>query len=299
MALKTIAIMSPGDMGHGVGETLGQHGYDVVTCLAGRSDRTCGLANKAGFRIVQDLNALVTQADLVLSILVPAHAMELARQVAGAISATGAATPFAECNAISPRTSRKIESIIVAAGGRYIDGGIIGGSPARGDVPRIYCAGADATLLEELDGKGIAIRNLGDEIGRASGIKMCYASMTKGTTALHVAMLTAARSLGLYQELVSELASSQVDALHRAEVSVPRLPANAGRWIGEMDEIAATFDAAGITPHFHQGAAEMFKLLASTPFASESPEGADKSRTLAETIEVLAELLPSRLQAGD
>ena len=299
MALKTIAIMSPGDMGHGVGETLIRHGYDVITCLAGRSDRTRGLAKRAGFRIVEDLRALVTQADLVMSILVPAHATELARQVADAIGAADAATPFAECNAISPRTTRQIESIIVAAGGRYIDGGIIGGSPARGAVPRIYCSGVDAVLLEELDGKGIAIKNLGDEIGRASGIKMCYASMTKGTTALQVAMLTAARSLGLYQELVSELASSQGEALHRAEVGIPRLPANSGRWIGEMDEIAATFDAAGVTPHFHQGAAEIFKLLARTSFATESPEGTDESRTLAETIDVLAELLPDRLPAGD
>ena len=299
MPLHTIAIMSPGDMGHGVGEALGQHGYDVITCLAGRSDRTRGLANKAGFRIVQDLRAMVTQADLVLSILVPAQAVELAQQVADAISATGAATPFADCNAISPRTSRQIASIIEAVGGRYIDGGIIGGSPARGAVPRFYCSGVDATLMEELDGKGIAIRNLGDEIGRASGIKMCYASMTKGTTALHVAMLTTAMSLGLYQELVSELEFSQVETLHRAEVGIPRLPANAGRWIGEMEEIAATFDDVGVTPHFHHGAAEIYRLLASTPFADESPEGADESRTLAETIEVLAGLLPTRLQAGD
>ena len=222
MPLHTIAIMSPGDMGHGVGAALGQYGYDIITCLAGRSDRTRRLADKAGFRNVADLSELITQADLVLSILVPSLAVDLAREVAAAISDTGATIPFADCNAISPRTSRQIESIIVAAGGSYIDGGIIGGSPARGDVPRIYCSGAEATLMEELDGKGIAIRNIGGEIGRASGIKMCYASMTKGTTALQVAMLTAARSLGLYQELVSELASSQGAALQRAEASVPR-----------------------------------------------------------------------------
>ena len=88
MALSTIAIMSPGDMGHGIGGTLGKHGYDVITCLDGRSDRTRRLANKAGFRIVQDLSALITEADLVLSILVPGHAMDLARQVAGAAGRT-------------------------------------------------------------------------------------------------------------------------------------------------------------------------------------------------------------------
>ncbi len=299
MALKTIAIMSPGDMGHGVGEKLRQHGYDVITCLAGRSERTRGLAAKAGFRTVPDLEAMVDDADLVMSILVPAEATGLAEQVADAMIATGAATAFAECNAISPQRSRQIEATITASGGTYIDGGIIGGSPARGAVPRIYCSGPDAHLMDELDGKGVAIRALGAEIGRASAMKMCYASMTKGTSALLVAMLTAARSMGLYEELVAELASSQSATLQRAEEGIPRLPANAGRWIGEMEEIAATFDAAGVTPRLHEGAAEIYKLLSSTAFAAESPEATDDSRTVADTIDALVELLPSGLRARD
>ncbi|MDP7534522.1 MAG: DUF1932 domain-containing protein, partial [SAR202 cluster bacterium] len=94
-------------------------------------------------------------------------------------------------------------------------------------------------------------------------------------------------------------ASSQAESLKRAEANVPRLPSNAGRWIGEMEEIAATFDDAGVTPYLHRGAAEMFRLLASTPFADESPETVDRSRTLANTIKVVAEHLPSRTQSGD
>ena len=153
--------------------------------------------------------------------------------------------------------------------------------------------------MDELDGKGIAVRNLGPEIGRASGIKMCYASMTKGTSALRVAMLATAQSLGLYDELVAELSFSQQGPLSAMESGVPGLPANAGRWIGEMEEIAATFDAAGVTPRFHQGAAEIFRLLASTPFADESPETIDRDRSLKETMRVTSQYLPSLMQSAD
>ena len=292
MGLRTIAILSPGDMGHGVGKALAEHGYDVITCLSGRSQRTRDLAAAGGFRDVPSLEEMVSQADLIMSILVPAEAVGVAGLVADAMSAAGVSRPFADCNAVSPRSASVIESIISNAGGDYIDGGIIGGSPARGDVPRIYTSGPRAGLMDELDGKGIIVKNLGTSIGRASGIKMCYASMTKGTNALRVAMLTAADSLGLYDELIEELAFSQGGALSAMESGIPGLPANSGRWIGEMEEIAETFDAAGVTPRFHQGSAEIYRLLDSTSFASESPETIDRNRTLKDTIREAAGRLP-------
>ena len=234
MGLTTIAILSPGDMGHGVGKVLVEGGYRVITCLAGRSQRTRDLAAKAGFLDVPSLEEMTLQADLVMSILVPAEAVDVARAVADAMRAAGAPRPFADCNAVSPRSASAMASIISEAGGDYIDGGIIGGSPAGGAVPRIYTSGPRAGLMDELDGKGIIVKNLGPSIGRASGMKMCYASMTKGTNALRVAMLTAAESLGLYDEIIEELASSQGAALSAMESGIPGLPANAGRWIGEM-----------------------------------------------------------------
>ena len=299
MGLQTIALLSPGDMGHGVGKALVEHGYRVITCLAGRSQRTSDLAATAGILDVQPLEEMTLKADLIMSILVPAQAVGVARDVADAMRAAGASRPFADCNAVSPRSAAEMASIIGAAGGDYIDGGIVGGSPARSAVPRIYTSGPRAGLMDELDGKGIAIKNLGPAIDRASGMKMCYASMTKGTNTLRVAMLTAAYSLGLYDALIEELEFSQDDSLSAMESGIPGLPANSGRWIGEMEEIAETFEAAGVTPGFHQGAAEMFRLLAATPFADESPEDIDRSRTLKATIEAAAELLPERAGAAD
>ena len=188
--------------------------------------------------------------------------------------------------------SEYIGRIVESAGGRYIDASIIGHPPGRDVTPRFYVSGSYADTMLELDGKGIAVKNLGNDIGRASGIKMCYAALTKGTSTLQVALLTVAESLGLSAELHDELAYSQKGALDSMKSGISKLPPNAHRWIGEMEEIATTFAAEGVTPHFHLGAAAIYRLLEQTPYALESPENIDPNRTLAETIAATAAQLP-------
>ena len=61
-----------------------------------------------------------------------------------------------------------------------------------------------------------------------------------------------------------------------------------------MEEIAATFAAAGAPEGFHRAAAEIFRLLAASPFASENRESMDRSRSLEEAIEVFAKLAGAR-----
>jgi 3-hydroxyisobutyrate dehydrogenase-like beta-hydroxyacid dehydrogenase len=284
-------------MGHAVGRVLAEHGVDIMTCLAGRSERTHRLASAAGFIEMPTLEDLVCEADLVLSILVPVDAEAIACQLAGALKATGAQPYIADCNAISPMRSAKIETIIQSAGGRFIDASIIGPPPGQSAPPRFYVSGIHAEVMLPLDGKGIVVKSLGETIGRASGIKMCYAALTKGTSTLQVALLTAAESMGLTEELRQELAYSQAAALQNMESTIPRLPPNAHRWVGEMEEIASTFAEVGVTSHFHLGAAAIYRLLQATSFANESPESIDPDRTLARTIEAAVAQLPRECES--
>lgn len=287
MQVKTVAILSTGDMGHSVGRVLREGGFDVVTCLTGRSARTRKLAAEAQIRDIPDMDNLVRDADLILAILVPDRAVRLAEETASAISRTGAQPAYADCNAIAPDTSKRIGEIITGAGGRYIDAGIIGGPPGPEEKTRFYASGPHEDILAQLDGHGIVVRPMGGEIGRASGIKMCYASVTKGTAALHAAMLVTAARLGLSQEILAELEESQAQKL-KAMQSIKTLSAKAFRWVGEMEEIAATYESAGVTPHFHQGAADLFRMVAESPIGHERPETVDRNRSLEETIEILA-----------
>lgn len=290
MTVKRVAILSPGDMGHAVGRSLKEVGLEVLTFLEGRSERTRGLAEAAGILDVSSLEDLVERADLILSIMVPSEATALATLVGQALRTVGEDTYYADCNAISPQTTLDIEEIIAGNGGRFIDGSIIGGPPKDGYRPRFYVSGEYAGVMSELDGMGIIVKQMGGEVGRASGIKMCYAGLTKGTSALHVAVLSLAESLGLTEELAAELSSSQSQAYGAMQSGISRLPARAGRWIGEMEEIAATYDGQGLPPFFHQGAASIYRLLSRTPYADERAETVDDSRGTSETIRAVVDL---------
>ncbi len=299
MTVRNIAIQSPGDMGSGVGRELIARGFRVATCLAGRSERSRKLAEGAGFGLAESLDALVEAADIVLSILPPASAEGFAGEAAAALRRTGARPAFADCNAIAPATARRVAGHFSGTGATFIDAGIIGTAPGRSTLPtRFYCSGPDTSALEALDGPNLSVRRLGDDIGRASAMKMVYAATTKGTFTLHAAALIAARTYGLSNPFHAELEESRPAEFAAMNRIVPRLPLDAARWVGEMHEISETFAAAGLPADFHQGAAEVFELLARTPIAAETRETADPSRTLADALETFVATLHSLRDEG-
>lgn len=294
MTESVIAILMPGDMGHGVGRALREHGNRVITCLAGRSERTRGLAEQAGLEDCADLNALVTQTDLILSILPPGRALAQAENVAKAMRETGEKPVYVDCNAVSPQSAEEIGAAIEAVGAPFIDGGIIGLAPGKPGKTRFYVSGKELSPMLALDGKGFEVHGLDDRNGTASGLKMCYAALTKGKWALYAALLLTAEQLGLSEALYAEFEDSQSNDFKAMRDRLPRLPADAERWAEEMDEIAATFSGAGVPPNFHEGAAAIFRIVAKTPLSSETRETMDTSRSMEETLRVISEYLPQR-----
>ena len=287
MAVQTVGILSPGEMGAAVGAALQASGLSVLTCLAGRSPATHERAEAAGLEAVPDLATLVERCDLVLSILVPAHARGLAGELGNAARGAGAATVLADCNAIAPQTVQAIESDLAGSGVTLVDGGIVGGPPRDGRGPRVYASGLAAHVLGELDGRGIDVVDVGPVIGKASAVKMCYAAMTKGTTALRTALLVAARRLEVYDELIAEMEHSQAAALGAAKQGMRRLPNVAYRWIGEMEEIAHTFEHVGVTPDFHTGAAQVFREV-------DAVFGDDRTAQLSDLTDAVSRLAKTR-----
>ena len=269
----TIAIMSPGDMGHAVGAVLREGGLRVISELDGRSERTRALAARAGIEEVADAAALVREADMLLSILVPAEAKALAERIARAVSGTGATPLYVDCNAIAPQTTRQIAEIIEGAGARFVDAGIIGPPPKSGaSSTRLYASGRHVATFARLRDFGLDVRVVGDQPGQASALKMCYAALTKGTTALMTQLSIAAARLGVSDALGTEFAQSQPAMLERMQRAVPEMVPKAHRWVGEMEEIARTFEACGLTPRTFEGAAELYALVAGTPLGRTSPE---------------------------
>ena len=291
--MNTVGILSPGDMGHTVGERLREHGLRVIAHLADRSERTRQLAAKAGIEEATSYEALVQEADVVLCILVPAQANAAAQKVATALRRTGADLLYADCNAIAPQTTKGIGEVITDAGGRFVDASIIGPPPRKEGATRFYASGVHASELARLNSYGLDVPVISDRIGDASAIKMCYAGLTKGLTALCMELVVAAEALGVREALFEEYRMSQEAMLKRMEGGLPGMPSKSRRWVGEMEEIAATMAGVGLTPKFHEGAADIYRFVGGTALADRTPEEPD-APTLEEMLAMLVDALPAR-----
>lgn len=291
MATLTVGILSPGQMGSGIGAVLHHQGARVITLLDGRGPGTRERAERAGFEAVDDYLALVGQADVILSVLAPALAVEIAERVAEAVRATGAGFLYVDCNAISPVGARMVEATVTKAGFgvRFADVGIIGGPPkVGGSGPTFYVSGPAAEEFAKLSEYGLEVELLGGETGRASGFKMCYGALTKGLTALATSVLVAGRKLGLEEPLTAEFQQSQSVLFDWIRRQIPTMPPKAGRWVGEMEEIAATLESAGLPGEFHQGAARLYEWI-DHMISIDEEHGVPIPRPLDEIISMLAE----------
>ena len=275
MSIDTIAVLGTGNMGHAVGRALRHRGPRVITALDGRSDRSREIAELAGIEDRGDVTTLIREADIVLSILPPRAAAEFAGEAASAMASSRNAPTFVDCNAVSPESAQAIAQLFLDTDAAFVDVGIVGGPPGENSVPRFYASGPDVQLIAVLNGMGIELKDMGGMIGDASALKMCYAAMTKGTLALHTAVLVAAERLGLSLPLIAEFESSQPSVLESMRIRVPWLATDAERWIREMEEIAATFASVGAPAGFHEGAADIYRLLSATALAEETRERHD------------------------
>jgi 3-hydroxyisobutyrate dehydrogenase-like beta-hydroxyacid dehydrogenase len=210
---------------------------------------------------------------MLLSITAPAEARALAERIARAVRRSGGALLYADCNAIAPHTARHITEMVEGAGAHFVDAGIIGPPPKRGaSTTRFYASGREAATFARLAEFGLDVRVVGDQPGQASALKMCYAALTKGTTALMAQLSIAAERLGVSAALHAEFAQSQPALLERMLRVVPEMVPKADRWVGEMEEIARTLEACGLTPRTFEGAAELYALVAATSLGHSSPE---------------------------
>jgi 3-hydroxyisobutyrate dehydrogenase-like beta-hydroxyacid dehydrogenase len=246
--MTTVGLLHPGEMGSAIGAALRQGGHEVLWASAGRSEATAKRASEAGLADAGSVAALAERSDVILSVCPPRAARDVAASVAGAEAL------FVDANAISPATARAI------ATDRFVDGGIVGPPPHRAGTTRLYLSGDRASEVAEFfAGTTVDARVVSPKIGDASAVKMTYAAWTKGTSALLLAVEAVAAAEGVSEPLLAEWRLSLPDlpeALERAERSAA---AKGWRWVGEMEEIAATFAAAGQPDGFHRAAAEVYR----------------------------------------
>ncbi len=272
MKIEKVGLMTPGDMGQAVAMQIKANGFTVCTALEKRSDRSRALAKEAGLTDVGTIARLVAECDVVLSVMNPGAAVDFARDAAEGLRACGRKTLIVDCNAIAPPTAHEIAGMIEKAGGRFLDGSIIGPPPRGSAKTNLYVSGPGAADLTQIAGPQLAVPVVSERIGDASAIKMCYGALNKGTQALWLEVLIAAQQLGVDELLEKQLRASRGDLYDWVLSQLPIMPPKAYRWVPEMLEISKTLGAAGITPKVFQGTAEIYEFVAGTALGKESPE---------------------------
>jgi 3-hydroxyisobutyrate dehydrogenase-like beta-hydroxyacid dehydrogenase len=264
MTSQRIGIVHPGQMGIVVAASAQNSGNEVFWASEGRSPATRERASLAGLHDAGTLAKLCELCPIIVSVSPPEFAEEIADQVAQRLYQG----TYVDANAIAPERARHMAQRLEQQGARFVDGGIIGPPTTTRNRTWLYLAGEHAARIASCFSAGpIETEELAGGIGRASALKMCFAAYSKGSVALAIAVIGAAERLEVIDELKRQWKRNG-PSLPEIESEIARAAPKAWRFIGEMEEIAATFQSAGMPPEFHEAAAEMFRRLSRTTDAT-------------------------------
>lgn len=248
----TVGLLHPGAMGATIGAACR---VPVGWCSAGRSAATAERARRAGLVDVGTLAALTARSEVIVSVCPP----EAAVSVAAAVAEAGFRGTYVDANAIAPSTARAIAERFES----FVDGGIIGPPAERRGTTRLYLSGPGAAEVAELWlGTDLDARVVDGGPGAASALKVAYATWTKVSSALLLDVRALARAEGVESALLEEWSLSQPGTETRSMATAQSVSPKAWRFAGEMREIVATFEAAGLPSGFAGGAADVYARLA-------------------------------------
>jgi 3-hydroxyisobutyrate dehydrogenase-like beta-hydroxyacid dehydrogenase len=280
--MVTVGIVSPGAMGSAVGRVLVAGSARVVATIAGRSTRTAQLAE--GIELLPNLDDVVAASDTILSIVPPGAALDVATAIAGAAERAGVGPLVADLNAIAPATMDAVAARLGEAGLAAVDGSISGPPPRLAGTTIVYLSGPRAAEVGNLDAPGLELRVVGEAIGTASAIKMSTASFYKGRAALFAQALRAAHANGVLAPVLDDLRRHFPDLVDEAPRLLQSVAARSGRYVGEMEEIAASQARAGLTPDLFRAYAIVYLRLSGTVAARRSPEQVDAAASLEDVL---------------
>ena len=286
MAFAKIGIMSIGEMGYHWAKLLRARGAEVLTYDRDRSPVTQKRAENAGAKSTGSLAELCSKADLIVSIVVPSAAINVAAEIAkGAAEAKRNGLIYFDANAISPMTAETIHAVLTKAGVNFVDGCIIGSAAKMDKGSVVYASGPEATRIAELGDCGVSVQVLGTGISQASAFKVVYAGLTKGLQGLFVELLMGAKRFGLLDEIINRYDESFPGLLEKVSSSIVGLRIHAARRAEEMDELQRTYAHYGMQALMAPAIQNVLSSIADLDIRESSEKGA-RAGDLMETLEL-------------
>ena len=286
MSFKRIGILSIGEMGFNWARLLSSQGVEVLTYDKERSEVTRKRAVNAGVKSVPSFPELALESDLIVSLVVPSAAKQVASDISMALSGTDKkGLFFLDANAISPMVAREIEKEFSSHTVDFIDGCIIGSSKKLEQDTVIYVSGSESEQIMQLEQFGFSVRTLGVDIGQASAFKILYAGLTKGLQGLLTELLIGAKSAGLLDQLIECYNERFPGLIKKIGGSIAALPVHAGRRAEEMEELDRTFRHYGLKTEMAPAARKVLQTIAALNIGQASEDG-NRKGTLLETLEL-------------
>ena len=246
-------------MGLSVAASAQNSGCTVYWASEGRSSQTADRAARLNLPDAHSLAGICESCSVIFSVCPPAAAEAQANDVL----ALGFRGLYVDMNAIAPQRVVRIAAKMAAHETRFVSGSIIGGPAWQPNSTWLYLSGVDAQSVADCFTAGpLETVVLGDDIGKATALKMCFAAYTKGTTALLAAVMAAAEALNVREDLEHQWSRNGSTFATDSARNVQQVTAKAWRFSGEMEEIAATLGGAGLPPEFHLAAADIYHRMA-------------------------------------
>lgn len=281
MVIKTVGILSLGEMGAQWAGVLSSHGVRICTCTRGRSPRTLEAAQRCGAIEMENIEALVEASDLIVSLVPTDASLEVARRVAEAMKGAASRPLFLEANAISPARAQEIASFVAGAGGNCVDGGVIGPASQLAKGTFTVLSGPRAHELEALGSLGLSVEVVGDKVGQASALKMLNAGLFHGLTTLMLELLFGAGRLGIQPQVLRLYARRSPALLNQLRPLIETTLRHAGRRSHEMAELLETFATVDFSAHSIAAGREILREIARMA----PPEDQEWSETIARFAE--------------
>ncbi|KAJ0121321.1 6-phosphogluconate dehydrogenase [Diaporthe amygdali] len=324
--LATVGILSVGDMGMGIAKLLVAKGFSVATNGSGRSKETLERVQAASVTNLSSDTDLVKECDVILSVVPPRDAEGTAQRIIDAMQfVTKGQLYFADMNAVAPSTIKAMAKNINRAQVpiTLIDGSILGGPPKPKETDSTPSGGTSASAggdwdmplmptsgpvqIAEIPGYGarlaetLNVKHISPDIGASSGLKMCYASLSKGYAAIAIQSFTTAQRMGVLEPLREALQDTAPGRVKQTENALTGMPPKAYRWVREMEEIAKTHaEEGGFEDYLFKGAAGVFQAVAQDTVLGQEKVGQRKrGRTAEDVAAAMAEGMEKRRKKMD
>ncbi len=232
------------------------HAWDLKLADAALAAPLREHAARDGVTLCDSSAALCAASDLVISAVTASNTVAVAREAATHLQP---GTVFLDLNSASPGAKREAAGLIEAAGGRYVEAGVMTSVPPYGiRVPMLLGGPHAEALAGQLRAYGMDATAVSAELGVASAIKMCRSVMIKGLEALVIESYTTARAYGVEDYVLPTLQETfpSIDWTEQGRYFYSRVVQHGRRRAEEMREVANTVREAGFEPWMAAATAE-------------------------------------------